>query len=87
MAETTKHHERIWLQTEPESTGEVTWCEDKINDDDIEYIRVDLFTCLKTENEQMRDKCLRLIREIRQEAPPRQIMKRWIVDYEEALLK
>jgi hypothetical protein len=51
MAEITKPHERIWLQTEAESTGEMTWCEDKINDDDVEYVRVDLFASLKVENE------------------------------------
>ena len=37
--------ERIWLQHDPENTGEpfddaegVTWCKDKINDTDAEYI-------------------------------------------------
>ena len=29
-----KAHKRIWLQQE----GETTWCQDKINDDDIEYV-------------------------------------------------
>lgn len=48
-----KHHERIWLQTEAESTGEMTWCEDKINDDDVEYVRVDLFIKLEAENERL----------------------------------
>ena len=40
---------RIYLQHDPENTGEpfseaneVTWCTDKINDNDIEYVRADL---------------------------------------------
>jgi hypothetical protein len=28
---------RIWLQT-----GEETWCRDRIDDDDIEYVRLDV---------------------------------------------
>jgi len=28
--------DRIYLQYDPD--GETTWCEDKINDDDIEYV-------------------------------------------------
>lgn len=32
--------ERIWL-TEIEDEG-VDWCEDKINEDDVEYVRADL---------------------------------------------
>lgn len=39
----------IWLQHDPDNTGEpfklahdVTWCADKINDNDIKYIRADL---------------------------------------------
>ena len=35
MADTPK---TIWLQDDP-VTGETTWCEDKIYDDDVEYIR------------------------------------------------
>ena len=35
--------ERIWLQSEMEGFNvETTWCIDQINDDDAEYIRVDL---------------------------------------------
>jgi len=30
---------RIWLQ--PSQEPEVTWCRDKIEDDDVEYIRAD----------------------------------------------
>lgn len=35
-----KTHERIWLQAygEFDDTEGVTWCEDKINDNDIEYV-------------------------------------------------
>ena len=40
---------RIWLQHDPEDegrlfkdAGEVTWCQDKINDSDIKYVRADL---------------------------------------------
>ena len=38
--------ERIWLQTTDEH-GEATWCQNKINDDDIEYVRVGLYAALK----------------------------------------
>ncbi len=45
--------ERIWLQSDPESTGtpiyptdpspdDVTWCADKINNSDTRYVRADL---------------------------------------------
>lgn len=34
---TTEPHRRIWLQWDPE--GETSWCQDKINDDDIEYVK------------------------------------------------
>lgn len=30
---------RIWLQWN-EDEAQVTWCSDKINDDDVEYVRV-----------------------------------------------
>lgn len=40
---------RIYLQHDPEKDGgafkeghEITWCTDKINDNDIEYVRADL---------------------------------------------
>jgi hypothetical protein len=33
--------ERIWLQWE-EDFGESTWCQDPINDEDVEYVRADL---------------------------------------------
>ncbi len=35
-------HERIWLQPGPDEYNGRTWCEDKINDDDTEYIRLDV---------------------------------------------
>jgi hypothetical protein len=32
-------HKRIWLQSGGEDpTDEATWCQDKINDDDVEYV-------------------------------------------------
>jgi len=31
-------HTRIWLQVDP-IEGETTWCQDKVNDDDIEYVK------------------------------------------------
>ncbi len=49
-----KPNERIWLQSDEEH-GEPTWCEDKINDDDVEYIRADVYAQLETENERLRD--------------------------------
>ena len=33
-------NKRIWLQSNEEH-NEPTWCEDKINDDDVEYVRAD----------------------------------------------
>ncbi len=45
MSESTKH-DRIFLQVcdddDSEWVGEVTWCEDRIHDEDVEYIRADL---------------------------------------------
>ena len=40
-------YEEIWLQCpnldeESEWCGEVTWCQDKVNDDDTKYVRADL---------------------------------------------
>lgn len=34
-------HKRIWLQPFAGDCGGHTWCEDRIEDDDIEYIRLD----------------------------------------------
>ena len=44
--------ERIWLQRpcraeDSEWYGEVTWCQDKVNDDDTEYVRADLVERLR----------------------------------------
>jgi sRNA-binding protein len=49
MSET---YERIWLQnpnTDPENEwcGETTWCQDKINDSDVEYVRADVVESLR----------------------------------------
>lgn len=38
MSDKTELPERIWLQPSEE---EITWCQDKINDDDVEYVRAD----------------------------------------------
>lgn len=35
-------HERIWLQPGAGDCGGTTWCQDRIHDDDIEYIRADI---------------------------------------------
>ena len=35
--------------------GEVTWCEDQINDDDIPYIKVEIYAALVAKNTQMQD--------------------------------
>jgi len=53
-------HERIWLQTEHEATGEMTWCEDKINDDDVEYVRADKVADLEKTIEICSNELLRL---------------------------
>lgn len=48
--------EKIWLQAEPESIYPddyiegVTWCADKINEEDIGYIRADLYDQLEQRN-------------------------------------
>lgn len=45
MSESTKH-DIIYLQVcedeESEGLGKVTWCQDRINNDDVKYIRADL---------------------------------------------
>ena len=46
--------ERIYLQVSPEDveepqdldSGEVTWCEDRQNDSDVEYVRTDRIAAL-----------------------------------------
>jgi hypothetical protein len=42
-------HERIWLQKGAGLDGETTWCQDRIDDDDVEYIRADLVSALVRE--------------------------------------
>lgn len=40
-----KPPERIYLQVDPEGYNQeinTTWCQDRINDDDVEYVRADL---------------------------------------------
>lgn len=34
--------EKIWLQWEGEYHEETTWCVDQIEEDDVEYIRLDI---------------------------------------------
>jgi len=41
----------IYLQVDQ---TEVTWCQDKINDSDVEYIRKDIYDSLKEENERLK---------------------------------
>ena len=42
QAETMRPPGKIYLQYYDEDQPETTWCEDKINDNDVEYIRKDL---------------------------------------------
>jgi hypothetical protein len=46
MSDKGKVFDRIWLQTCGNSMsewyGEITWCQDKVNDDDVEYFRADI---------------------------------------------
>ena len=55
--------ERIWLQEGKEFADDVgiilhhimpTWCKDKINNDDVEYVRADLFDQLEADNQRLR---------------------------------
>jgi hypothetical protein len=42
---------RIYLQRKEEDElfdDETTWCRQQVNDDDVEYVRIDLFNSLKT---------------------------------------
>jgi len=58
-----KEHDRIWLQTcgDPcsEWNGEVTWCQDKIHDDDVGYVNAKLYA----EVEQQRDELLAALKD------------------------
>ena|SRR3990167_5166233 len=43
--------EEIWLQVgENQGDEDRTWCEDKINDSDVKYIRADLITKIRLED-------------------------------------
>ena len=47
----TNPHERIFLQWENHSDwSAITWCEDRVEDDDVEYVRIDLYDKLQAEN-------------------------------------
>lgn len=37
-----KAPKEIYLQINDETANCITWCEDKINDDDVQYVRYDL---------------------------------------------
>lgn len=43
----------IYLQHDP--GGDTTWCDDKINDDDIEYIIIDEYNNVVAENLRLRN--------------------------------
>lgn len=47
MTDKTKEFDRIWLQACGDSMsewyGEITWCYDKVNDDDVEYVSAKLY--------------------------------------------
>lgn len=49
-------HERIYLQ--PGTGDDATWCQDRINDDDIEYVRADLYAAAQAEIERLEDALL-----------------------------
>ena len=58
----------IWLQVDPEGDGpgewdthsDATWCVDKINNNDIEYVRADLIEDI----ERQRDKLLTICQNV-----------------------
>ncbi|MFC1996979.1 hypothetical protein ACFLXI_05150 [Chloroflexota bacterium] len=50
-----KAPDKIWLQFEEWEFDCPTWCSDKINDSDNEYIRIDLYEALETENKRLRE--------------------------------
>ena len=51
-------HERIWLH----DGNEVTWCQDKIDDDDTEYVRADLYATLCDELRHKEEDCREISR-------------------------
>ena len=58
MSEKLKPPQKIYLQDYCEdylSDGNTTWCDDKQNDDDIEYILRSEYNALRAENERLRE--------------------------------
>lgn len=55
----TKEHDRIWLQTCGDSMsewcGEITWCQDKVHDDDVGYVNAKLYAQLEAENAALKE--------------------------------
>ena len=53
-------YEKIWLQIETDPESEwcdeviVTWCQDQIGDDDVEYVHATKYAELEAENEQLK---------------------------------
>ncbi len=47
-------HERIWLEARPTGTGDRQWCQDKVWDDGIEYVRADLIEAQAAEIARLR---------------------------------
>ena len=52
-----KEFDRIWLQTCGDSMsewyGEITWCQDKVHDDDVEYVSARLYAELKQQRDEL----------------------------------
>jgi hypothetical protein len=46
--------ERIWLQWE-DHAGESTWCQEPINDEDVEYVRADLLEAQAAQLQEARE--------------------------------
>ena len=58
MSEKLKPPQKIYLQDYCEdylSDGNTTWCDDKQNDDDIEYILRSEYDALRAENERLKE--------------------------------
>lgn len=47
--EEAKKPEKIYLQWDPEgpANADITWCDDRINDDDLEFYRADLVAAME----------------------------------------
>lgn len=50
---------RIWLQDEGSMDWDWTWCADKINDDDVAYVRADLAASSETRLREALEEVLR----------------------------